>query len=394
MARVLMVAYTNYRRDPRVRRQAEALVDAGHEVVFLASRHPGDARHQRVSGVEVITFMGLGNRKTSALVYMADYALFFLRAFVHMGIRPRRYALVHVNNMPDFLVFSAIVPRLFGRPVIHDIHDLMPEIYEEKFRRPPTHWMIRMLTWQERWAGRFANRVLTVEERLKDILGGRGIARERIHVLMNLPDDRIFSKRLRAPERGPSDPLVMIYHGTLARRLGLDIAIRAVALLAQEAPRVVFRIIGAGEEREHLIALTRELRLEDSVSFSEGFVPLEQIPKWLQDADVGIVPLRKSDGTDIMLPTKLLEYVSVGIPCIVPATGTIRRYFDAEMVEFFEAEDVESLAAAIRRLRDDAARRQHLVRESQDRFCSRYRWSRHRLEYVDLVENLIAGKAM
>ena len=34
MARVLMAAYTNYRRDPRVKREAEAIVEAGHEVVL------------------------------------------------------------------------------------------------------------------------------------------------------------------------------------------------------------------------------------------------------------------------------------------------------------------------------------------------------------------------
>lgn len=388
-----MVAYTNYRRDPRVRRQAEALVEAGHDVTFLASRHAGDAPRQRVSAVELLTFRGLGNRKTSALVYMADYALFFLRAFLHMSVRPRRYALIHVNNMPDFLVFSALVPKLFGRPVIHDIHDLMPEIYAEKFRKPATHWMIRTLAWQERWAARFASRVITVEERLKDILGARGIDRRRIHVLMNLPDDRIFAKRRCAPARGPADPLVLIYHGTLARRLGLDVAIRAVALVARESPGVRFRIIGAGEERDALIDLARELQLGESVSFSEGFVPLEEIPGRLEDADVGIVPLRKSDGTDIMLPTKLLEYVSVGIPCIVPATGTIRRYFDAEMVEFFEAEDVESLAGAIRRLRDDIALRQRLAQQSFERFASRFSWSQHRRTYIDLVENLITGES-
>jgi hypothetical protein len=40
MATILMAAYTNYRRDPCVKREAEALVEAGHRVVFLASRQP------------------------------------------------------------------------------------------------------------------------------------------------------------------------------------------------------------------------------------------------------------------------------------------------------------------------------------------------------------------
>ena len=69
-----------------------------------------------------------------------------------------------------------------------------------------------------------------------------------------------------------------------------------------------------------------------------------------------------------MLPTKLLEYVAVGIPCIMPRTGTISRYFDDTMVEFFEAENVESLAAAIVTLRYDPERRATLAKEATRRF--------------------------
>ena len=103
-------------------------------------------------------------------------------------------------------------------------------------------------------------------------------------------------------------------------------------------PHVQLRIIGAGEERSNLIALRDRLALGEHVQFSDGFVPVERIPALLGDADIGLVPLRISPGTDIMLPTKLLEYVSLGIPCIVPRTGTIERYFDDEMVQFFTAE--------------------------------------------------------
>ena len=64
--------------------------------------------------------------------------------------RPRSYQLVHVNNMPDFLVLSAWLPRLLGVPVIHDVHDLMPELYAEKFAAGETHLLVRALKLQER----------------------------------------------------------------------------------------------------------------------------------------------------------------------------------------------------------------------------------------------------
>jgi glycosyltransferase involved in cell wall biosynthesis len=391
-ATIFMAAYTNYRRDPRVRREAEALVERGHRVVFLASRQRGEPDRETIAGVEVIKAPGL-QKKTSIALYLLDYAIFTLMIMAHLMVRPRRYRLIHINNMPDFLVFATWLPRLLGVPVIHDIHDLMPELFEEKFGAGRRRWIVSIIRAQERWAGRFASAVLTVEDRLRDILGNRGIPREKIHVLMNLPDDRIFAPRGMLPAKPDGAPFVLVYHGTLAHRLGLDVAIRAVAQARAQAPNLQLRIIGGGEERSALVALRDELGLGDAVSFSDGFVPVQTIPGLIADADLGLCPLRISGGTDIMLPTKLLEYVTVGIPCIVPKTGTIARYFDDTMVQFFDAENVESLAAAIVALQRDPQRRESLAREATRRFADTYRWTRHKLVYTGLVERLIGPPA-
>jgi len=389
MARIFMAAYTNYRRDPRVKREAEALAEAGHRVVFLARRQQGEPDREVIEGVEVIKTVGLKRKCTSFGEYMIDYLLFFLMIFTHLSLRPLRYQAVHINNMPDFLVFAACLPRLLGVPVIHDIHDLMPEIYMEKFASGERHWVVRIMKMQERWAGKFASAVLTVEDRLKDILSERGIPRGKIHVLMNLPDDRIFVKRALLPSKAQGEPFVMVYHGTLARRLGLDIAIEAVGKARKAVPRMELRIIGAGEERDRLMVLRDRLDLQDTVTFSDGFVPVEKIPLMIADADVGLIPLRISSGTDIMLPTKLLEYVTMGIPCIAPETGTISRYFDEGMVQFFEAENADSLAEAIIALYQDGNKRTALSRNATERFANIYNWSAHKKTYVNLVERLL-----
>ena len=391
-ATILMAAYTNYRRDPRVRREAEAMVEAGHRVVFLASRQIGEPNQETIAGVEVLKTFGLKHRRTSIGMYMLDYAIFFLMIMAHLFRHPRRYRLIHINNMPDFLVLATWLPRLFGTPVIHDVHDLMPELFQEKFSSGDKHWIVAAIKLQERWAGRFASAVLTVEDRLKDILAARGVPRDKIHVLMNLPDDRIFAPR-RAVKPKPADAsFVLVYHGTLAHRLGLDIAIEAVAKARASIPRLELRIIGAGEERANLIALRDRLGLGTIVTFSDGFVPVQAIPAMIDDADIGLIPLRLSSGTDIMLPTKLLEYVSMGIACIAPKTGTIARYFDAQMVEFFEAENVDSLASAIVALYHDAERRAELAREATRRFGATYSWSRHKKIYTELVERLMSER--
>jgi glycosyltransferase involved in cell wall biosynthesis len=391
MALIFMAAYTNYRRDARVRREAESLVEIGHRVVFLANRQSGEPNREMIAGVQVIKVIGWRNNRTSRGDYILSYGFFFGMLMLHLMLRPLRYRLIHISNMPDFLVFAAWLPRALGRPVIHDVHDLMPELFSEKFASGETGWAARLLKFQERWAGRFASAVLTVEERLKDILSERGIRREKIHVLINVPDDRIFSPMNAVQVKAPDARFVMVYHGTLARRLGLDIAIEAMVRVKEAVRRPELRIIGAGEERDSLIALRDSLGLQDVVTFSDGFVPVERIPELVADADVGLVPLRVSSGTDIMLPTKLLEYVNLGIPCVVPRTRTIARYFDKEMVQFFEAEDVDSLANAILELYRSPDRRKSLARQAMQRFGKPYNFSEQKKVYTALVTRLLDG---
>ena len=390
MPYVLMAAYTNYRRDPRVKREAEALIGEGYTVRFLARRQPGEPAREVISGVEVLKLASIGRKPNSFAEYIFDYLLFFLMLSIHLTLHPRRYDLIHINNMPDFLALAAWLPRILGRPVIHDVHDIMPGIYMEKFNTDERHWAIRALLLQEKLATRFATAVVTVEECFKDILVKRDrIAPDKVTVLMNLPDERIFQPRPPQPAKGPDQPFVMVYHGTLARRLGLDIGIQAIAKLRGRIPRMEFRIIGGGEERERLIELAKELDLQGIVTFSDGYVPVEDIPGLIQDADVGLIPLRKSAGTETMLPTKLLEYVSVGIPSVSPKTETIAKFFDESMVKFFEAENVDSLADAILDLYHNPEKRESLHRTASEKFLKKYRWSEHKNVYIDLVKRLL-----
>ena len=126
------------------------------------------------------------------------------------------------------------------------------------------------------------------------------------------------------------------------------------------------------------------------VTFSDGFVRVEAIPSLVADAHVGLVPLRVSSGTDIMLPTKLLEYVSLGIPCIAPRTSTIARYFNDDSIQFFCPDDPYSLANAVLHLYNDAPRRESLARMATAQFGAIYRWSRHKRVYIDLVTRLLS----
>jgi glycosyltransferase involved in cell wall biosynthesis len=388
-----MVAYTYYVSDPRVRREAEALAGRGDEVEVFCLRKPGEAPEETVQGVRLRRLPLARYRGGNSLLYMGSYLAFLALALFALGgahLR-RRYRIVHVHNMPDFMVLAALVPRLLGARVLLDIHDTMPEIYRGKFRVGSGHPLIRLLRFQERISARFAHHVLTSEHTKKDALIAHGLDGRRIEVVLNLPDPRIFARTAPpaagASAEGTGGGFRVVFHGTLAKRLGVDLAIRAVARLHAEMPGLRLDLIGDGDQRAELIALARELGVDDRVCFSDGFVPVEELPAMLHGAHLGVIPTREEISTRYMLPTKLLEYIALGIPAVVAPTHTIRHYFDETQVAFFTPGDDESLAREIRALAVDPERRRDLAR-SAERFLDTYSWDSHRRVYLDLVDGL------
>ena len=69
---------------------------------------------------------------------MGQYFAFIVISFLYLAARSlkRRYDLVHVHNMPDALVFSAMIPKLLGAKLILDLHDPMPQLMQTIFKLP------------------------------------------------------------------------------------------------------------------------------------------------------------------------------------------------------------------------------------------------------------------
>ena len=141
---------------------------------------------------------------------------------------------------------------------------------------------------------------------------------------------------------------------------------------------------------EPLGALAAELGLGERVTF-HGRVPLEAIPAGLAAADVGLSPITRNPFTEISLPTKILEYAAMGRPVVCADLPGARDHFDPGMLSWVRAGNVESLAAAIVRLVDDAAFREEAVETAGER-SRELSWDREAPGYVALIDAL-AGRA-
>jgi glycosyltransferase involved in cell wall biosynthesis len=384
-----MIAYTDYRFDARVRREAETLAAAGFNVLCLTTKNGAERRRFEMNGVSVRELAVAKYRGKSAPAYFASYMWFLAAASAAcLGLLVRRELdVVHAHNLPDFLTFAGLVPRLAGRKVVLDVHDSVPETFATKFE---SHGVVRRaLCLEESLSARVAHRVICVNDPQRATLVRRGIPSSKTFVSMNVPDPAIFSlKESGPPKANRGTDFNLIYHGTMAHRLGVDLLIRAVAQLRERTPDIHLHLWGRGDDLPIFVRLAAELGIGDRVHFNSKGFDLRELPEHLRPMDLGVLGNRRNQATDLMLPVKLMEYVSLGIPAIAPKLPTIAHYFSDDMITFYEPENVASLADAIERLsRSPDARLAQAERALG--FLDRFGWQRQGPELVAFYRELL-----
>lgn len=387
---VVLVTHSHYPDDIRNEKEALALRDAGFRVTVFCLRRGRQPMREWSEGIEVRR-IPIEHKRGGAARYLFEYLGFFLLVGWSLSLLAiaRRPVAVQVSNPPDPLVFVALVPRLLGSRVVLDMHEPVPELYASIRRAPLTSPGIRALAWAEGLATRFASHVVTVSEACRETFTRRGTPREKITVVPNVCEARIFDpSRYSSADSGEpgGGPLRLIYHGTLVPRYGVDIAVRAMATIRERVPDARLIVYGRGEFAAEIERLARDLGVADVVEMG-GFVPLDRIPEKIAQASVGIVPNRKDIFTDLVLPTKLFEYVAMGKPVVASRTAALLAHFGEEDLYLFDAEDSEGLARAVAAVHADPAQARARAERLRIR-CAGERWEVVRGLYVSVYDGI------
>jgi len=393
--RVAVVVFSHYPSDPRPRREAEALVQQGMEVDVISIRQEDhEPRRETFNGVNILR-LPLQHRRGGKSSYFLQYGSFILAAFSLLTFRSftRRYSLVHIHNMPDILVFSALVPKVCGARVILDLHDPMPELMTTIFGMEARSFGVRMLKWLEKWSIRFADVVITPNAAFAKLFGARSCRMDKLKVVMNSPDEGIFKYHGFTEEtladRDKSKPFVIMYHGALVERHGLDLAVRALESIKPFIPNAELRIFGRATPYFHrVMAEVRVRGLQESVRYL-GPKSLEQIVEAIDQCDVGVIPNRRSAFTEINMPTRIFEYLARAKPVIVPYTTGIRDYFRRDEMIFFESDHVNALARKIEYVFSQPREVNEIVKRGQAVYRA-HRWSEERLEFIKAANELLS----
>jgi len=282
--------------------------------------------------------------------------VFLTAANVLLAQLRRRYRVIHVHSLPDFLVFAALPCRVLGARLILDLHESMPEIYRARFPRRGGSLLERLAVFGQRVSCAFANLIVTVNPEIAGILESRGVPAERVIIIENSPD---WSPAMAVPSgvKGPDESHQIIILGGLNSERDIPVVIQAAHIM-RSGPRIQWRIIGPGEavyvralrDSVHAFGLDGIVSIEEEVS-------AEMARSLLPKTIVGVVSYQLNPLTQIATPNKAYEYAVAGKAMVVADLKGLRTLLgDAPL--YYRPGDSQDLAQKIGFLVENSSERE------------------------------------
>ena len=386
--KICMLAYTGYESDNRVRRYAEALAARGDLVDVIALAEGGAALgQQEIRGVTLHRIQCRDYKERHKWNYAWRLLRFlWVSSFLMRRHRRIRYDVVHVHNIPDFLVFAAWYPKWKGAKLILDIHDIVPELFVNKFGADTGGGYVRFLKGIEKASAGFVDHVIISNHLWYGTITARSVPKEKCSVFLNHADPAIFYRRARTRNDGK---FIVIFPGSFQWHQGLDLAIDAFARLKDKLPNAELHLYGGGATDADLRQQVERLGLNGIVKFC-GSCSLDEMAGIIANADLGVVPKRADSFGNEAYSTKIMEFMSQGVPVVVSRTKIDEYYFDSKVVRFFPSGDVAALADALVDVATDQQLREQLIAGGYE-YMRRNDWGTKKADYLGLVDSLAGG---
>lgn len=370
--------------DYRLSKQTRTLLDLGFRVTVICRRHPRNK--VRVPGVRVLDYPA-PPEGTGLVAFAVEYgysvamaALLTFWALIRDG-----FDILQVASTPDIYFLIAAPCRWLGRSVVFDFRDPSPETYEARYGSRNSTYKVLLLL--ERWSLRQADRVLVVNESLRQIARSRGgVDDARIVLVGNGPlTERITERPPRADLRPEGHRYMACWVGVIGPQDGVDFALRAIAHLVHERKRTdcAFAFVGAGEELPALRRLAGDLGIKDWVFFP-GWVEEDVMFDYLGTADIGI----EAHTEDYVSGVKVMEYMAAGLPVVAFDTEETVR-LAGEAARYAPKGDVAEMARLIDELLGDQSAREEMAHKGKNRVKEFIAWEHQAARYISAINSLI-----
>jgi len=178
----------------------------------------------------------------------------------------------------------------------------------------------------------------------------------------------------------------IMYHGVISKNRGIQNVVKALEIL--KAYDIEFILVGSGKGISELKNLASKFKLENKVNFKAP-VSYEEVPKWINCVDVGILPLPEWEGWSTSSPIKLFEYLACGKPVIltkIPAHFNILSGKD--FIFWADTSSPECIAEAILKAFKNRIHFMNLGKQARNCAKLNYSWEKQLLKLERFIKNI------
>lgn len=318
----------------------------------------------------------------SRLLY---YVLFPLHALLWLVLNYRSFDVIFLSSPPVFVGIAGLPFALLGRkPVVVDVRDLWIDSAVELDFIEEGGLFERLSRAYERVLHAAADRITVTTALLGSRLAATyDIANEKIHHVPNGVD----VDRYTPAETETGGTKTIVYTGNVGHAQDLESCIRAIGRL--DRSDVVFRIVGNGDRMPALQRLVAAEGLEDVVEF-EGLVPRAAVPGFIEDAEIGLAPIKSDEALEYAVPTKTFEYLACEVPVVATGAGEIESVIESSDGGVVVDNDPDAIAAALERFLDDPQRRETLGEKGRRHVENRYDRAATARRFESILEDVRA----
>ncbi len=217
--------------------------------------------------------------------------------------------------------------------------------------------------WGEGWTLRNADYALAGSDAAAAVLRAKGFAGPLAVIPQFGTSPELFQPAaMRLPH-----PFTIGYIGRIVPEKGVEILLRAAAQLDGDWR---MRLVGGGSARDEMESLARSLGIGEKVAFL-GQLTSTDLPAEYHKLDALVLPSLTRPNWKEQFGRVLVEAMAAGVPVIGSDSGAIPGVIDDGGLIVPEG-DVEALAAALRDLRVQPARRAALAEKGRARFLAHF----------------------
>ncbi len=380
MRRILMVAPTSFFSDygchVRIYEEIKFLQKNGFKVVVYAYRKGGEAPGVEIRRIPPIPGDNRYELGASWIKVAFDLVLSFK---VLAALLREKFDLVHAHLHEGALI-GFMAARLLRVPLIFDFQgSLTDEMIQHGILRP--EGLLFKLMWRvERLIDHLPDAIITSSFHGARLLVEKfGCDPQKVFTIPDCvnveafrprtPADEDEVKALKASLGIPQDLPVVVYLGLLSSYQGVDLLLRAAAILLSNGTKAHFLIMGFPGEAIYR-AMAESMGIGQHVTFT-GRIPYFQAPRYLRLGDVAVAPkLSASEGNG-----KLLVYMATGLP-VVAFDRPVNREYLGELGIYAVPGDPNALAEALRHALENLPELKKVGESLRARAVESYRWER------------------